>query len=77
MGFAPGGVYMDYGLSRLYGLWCAFPCEPTWWTEKCMGFQGVWIIKAMDYEGSTVPITVIHEELSTENDALPKFHGEG
>ena len=42
---------MDYGLSRLYGLWYAFPCEPTWWTEKGMGFQGVWVIKAMDYEG--------------------------
>jgi hypothetical protein len=42
---------MDYGLSRLYGLWYAFSCEPTWWTEKGMGFQGVWVIKAMDYEG--------------------------
>jgi hypothetical protein len=42
---------MDYGLSRLYGLWYAFPCEPTWWTEKGMEFQGVWVIKAMNYEG--------------------------
>jgi hypothetical protein len=42
---------MDYGLSWLYGLWYAFPCKPTWWTEKGMGFQGVWVIKAMDYEG--------------------------
>jgi hypothetical protein len=38
---------MGYGVLRLYGLWSAFPCEPTWWTEKPMGFKGLWVITAM------------------------------
>ena len=42
---------MGYGLLRLYGLWYAFPCEPTWWTEKAMGYKGVWGIWDMGYEG--------------------------
>ena len=27
-----------------YGLWWQNPCKPTWEMEKCMGFEGVWVI---------------------------------
>ncbi len=42
-----------YGLwviEVLWGLWFAFPCEPTRWTEKSMGYMGVWVMRAMAYE---------------------------
>lgn len=45
-GFFPGGA-MGYGLLRYYGLWSAFPCEPTRWTQKGMGYMGVWVMRAM------------------------------
>ena len=38
---------MDYGLLQFYGLWYPFFREPTWWTEKGMGYKGVWVISAM------------------------------
>ena len=42
---------MGYGLSRTYGIWCANPRPPTWWTQNAMGFQGLWVIRSMGYEG--------------------------
>jgi len=33
-----------------YGLWVRNPCKPTWETEKCMGFEGVWVIWGMGYK---------------------------
>jgi hypothetical protein len=48
---------MGYGLLRLYGLWYVFPCEPTRWTKKVMGYKGVWVIWTMGYEGvDCIPI---------------------
>ena len=35
---------MGYGLLKTYGLWYANPRPPSWWTEKVMGFQGLWVI---------------------------------
>ena len=49
MGFAPGGVWIEFKLSRLYGLWYAFPCKPTWWTKKGMECQGVWVSMYQGY----------------------------
>jgi len=42
---------MGYGLSRTYGLWCENPHPPTRWTQKGMGFQGLWGIRSMGYKG--------------------------
>jgi hypothetical protein len=42
---------MGYWLLRTYGLWYANPRPPSWWTEKYMGFRGLWVIKVMGYEG--------------------------
>ena len=42
---------MGYWLLRTYGLWCANPRPPSWWTKKYMGFRGLWVIKVMGYEG--------------------------
>ena len=42
---------MTYELSRLYELWYEFLCKLTWWTQKGMRYKGVWVIRAMGYEG--------------------------
>jgi len=43
---------MGYWLLMTYGLlWYANPRPPRWWTKKCMGFRGLWVIKVMGYEG--------------------------
>ena len=42
---------MTYELSRLYELWYEYLCKPTWWTQKGMRYKGVWVIRAMGYEG--------------------------
>ena len=39
------GVFAQRGMD--YGLWYPFFREPTWWTEKGMGYKGVWVIRAM------------------------------
>jgi len=49
-GFCPLRA-MGYGLSWTYGLWCENPCPPTRWTQKGMGFQGLWVIRSMGYKG--------------------------
>lgn len=49
---------MDYGLSRLYGVWYVFTYEPTWWTDKDMGYKGVsmgYISRVWITRESTVP----------------------
>ncbi|KAF9236089.1 hypothetical protein BU15DRAFT_64279 [Melanogaster broomeanus] len=34
-----------------YGLWLQIHCKPTWEIQKCMGYEGVWVIWGMGYEG--------------------------
>ena len=64
---------MGYGLSRLYGLWSTFPCEPTRWTQKCMEFKGVWGMWAMGYEG--VDCIQIYDSLSGSRTQLSRAFG--
>ena len=50
-GILPGRG-MGYGLLWTYGLWGAIPRPPKWWTQKCMGFQRLWVMASMGYEGA-------------------------
>ena len=34
-----------------YGLWMQNPCEPTREIQKPMGYERVWVIHGMGYEG--------------------------
>ena len=47
---------MGYGLLRYYGLWSAFPCEPTWWTQKGMGYCSITTV------GSLIWTNLVAEE---------------
>jgi len=49
MGFGPHFPSNRYGLwvVREYGLWTQIPCKPSWWIEGPMGYQGVWVTRAM------------------------------
>ena len=40
---------MGYGLLLTYGVSRENPCPPSWWTEKCMGYRRLWVIKSMGY----------------------------
>jgi len=35
-----------------YGLWGAIPCPLRQWTQQCMGFQRLWVMASMGYEGA-------------------------
>ena len=48
MGFAPSRVWV-MGQCGCMG-YEVFFCEPTWWTEKPIGFKGVWGMQAMGYK---------------------------
>ena len=50
-GILPGRG-MDYGLLQNYGLWGAIPHPPRRWTQKFMGFQRLWVMASMGYEGA-------------------------
>jgi len=40
---------MGYGLLLTYGVFRENPGPPSWWTEKCMGYRRLWVIKSMGY----------------------------
>ena len=42
---------MGYGLLQTYGLWGQNFHPLTWWTEKGMGYESLWVITGMGYEG--------------------------
>ena len=35
------------GKSMGYGLWGPFSCEPSWWMQNAMGFEGLWVLRGM------------------------------
>ena len=62
-GFDSGTKYdigvkpMAFGRGRVWGMGYCWPmgffrknhCPPSWWTEKCMGYRRLWVIKSMGY----------------------------
>ncbi len=49
---------MGYWVWESYGLWVEIPCEPTWWIQGPMGYEGLWVMRAMGYKGvDCIPAT--------------------
>ena len=73
MGFAPQRG-MGYGLLRTYGLWVQILCEPTWWTQKTMGYGSLWVIRSMGYEDvdciNLILILMINDRLMIYHDSV-------
>ena len=48
-----------------YGLWVAFPREPTWWTAKPMAYHRLWGISSMGYGRFDCTLTLYYSLYSS------------
>jgi hypothetical protein len=64
-----------------YGLWLQNYCIPTQKIQKCMGFEGVWVIWGMGYKGVDCKYNRDNERMELEDwngtEVAWQGHGDG